>query len=172
MKKACPVSAEGTLLIPRLRVQLLSRVRLFGTHVAQQAPQSMGFPRQEYWSGLPFPPPGDVPDPGIEPASPVSPALQAESSPPEQVDLVSWWATVQRVAKSRTQPADCMHTRKLGKFIVTSKGPSPLGMALLGNKFIRENQKSTTLKTSAFGMDRSVCSALKKEMHSTVCVGG
>ena len=38
----------------------------------------MGFFRQEYWSGLPFPPPGDLPDPGIKPASPVSPALQAE----------------------------------------------------------------------------------------------
>ena len=35
----------------------------------------MGFPRQEYWSGLPFPPPGDLPDPGIKPASFVSPAL-------------------------------------------------------------------------------------------------
>ena len=35
-----------------------------------QAPLSMGFPRQEYWSGLPFPPPGDLADPGIEPASP------------------------------------------------------------------------------------------------------
>ena len=35
----------------------------------------MGFPRQEYWSGLPFPPPGGLPNPGIEPASPVSPAL-------------------------------------------------------------------------------------------------
>ena len=35
----------------------------------------MGFPRQEYWSGLPFPPPGDLPDPGIEPSCPVSPAL-------------------------------------------------------------------------------------------------
>ena len=41
----------------------------------------MGFSRQEYWSGLPFPPPGDLPDPGIEPASPVSPALQADSFP-------------------------------------------------------------------------------------------
>ena len=39
----------------------------------------MGFSRQEYWNGLPFPPPGDLPDPGIEPASPVSPALQAHS---------------------------------------------------------------------------------------------
>ena len=43
--------------------------------VAHQAPLSMEFPRQEYWSGLPFPIPGDFPEPGIEPASPVSPAL-------------------------------------------------------------------------------------------------
>ena len=39
--------------------------------VAHQAPLSMGFPRQEYWSGLPWPPPGDLPDPGVEPATPV-----------------------------------------------------------------------------------------------------
>ena len=53
-------------------VQLLSCVQLFTTpwSVARQAPLSMGFPRQEYWSGLPFPPPGDLPDPGIEPVSP------------------------------------------------------------------------------------------------------
>ena len=44
--------------------------------VARQALLSMGFPRQEYWSGLPFPSPGDLPDPGIEPGSP---ALQADS---------------------------------------------------------------------------------------------
>ena len=43
--------------------------------VARQAPLSMGFPRQEYWSGLPFPPAGDLPDSGIEPVSPASPAL-------------------------------------------------------------------------------------------------
>ena len=48
--------------------------------VAHQAPLSMGFPRQEYWSGLPFPPPGDLPNPGIEPESP---SLQADSSPTE-----------------------------------------------------------------------------------------
>ena len=41
------------------------------TDVVRQAPLSTGFPRQEYWSGPPFPPPGDLPDPGIEPASPV-----------------------------------------------------------------------------------------------------
>ena len=46
----------------------------------RQAPLSMGFSRQEYWSGLPFPSPGDLPDPGIEPRSPAAPALQADSS--------------------------------------------------------------------------------------------
>ena len=60
-----------------MHAQLLSRVWLFEIPwtVARQAPLSMGFPRQEYWSGLPFPPPGDLPDPGIQPSSPVSPAL-------------------------------------------------------------------------------------------------
>ena len=50
----------------------LSHVRLFATPwiLAYQAPPSMGFFRQEYWSGLPFPFPGDLPDPGIEPGSP------------------------------------------------------------------------------------------------------
>ena len=43
--------------------------------VPHQTALSMGFPRQEYWSGLPFPIPGDLPDPGITPASPVAPAL-------------------------------------------------------------------------------------------------
>ena len=56
-------------------------VQLFVTPwtIAHQASPSMGFPRQEYWSGLPFPPPGDLSDPGIEPMSPVSPTLQADS---------------------------------------------------------------------------------------------
>ena len=48
--------------------------------VAHQAPLSMGIFKQEYWSGLPFPSPGDLPDPGIEP---VSPALQVDSLPAE-----------------------------------------------------------------------------------------
>ena len=47
--------------------------------VASQAPLSMGFSRQEYWSGLPFPLPGDLPDPGIEPVSPAAPALETLS---------------------------------------------------------------------------------------------
>ena len=53
--------------------QLLRRVQLFAipwTVVAHQAPLSLGFPKQEYWSGLPFPSPGDLPNPGIKLASP------------------------------------------------------------------------------------------------------
>ena len=60
----------------------LSRVRLCATPwtVAHQALLSLGFSRQEHWSGLPFPSPGDLPDPGIEPGSP---ALQADALPSE-----------------------------------------------------------------------------------------
>ena len=59
-------------------VQSLSHVQLFAIPwtVARQAPLSMGFSRQEYWSGLPFPSPGDLPKPGIEPGSS---ALQANT---------------------------------------------------------------------------------------------
>ena len=55
----------------RSEVKSLSCVRLFMTPwtVAHQTPSSMGFSRQQYWSGLPFPSPGDLPDPGIEPRS-------------------------------------------------------------------------------------------------------
>ena len=65
-------------------VKSLSRVRLFATPwtVAYQAPPSMGFSRQEYWSGLPFPSPGDLPDPGIEPGSPSLRADTLTSEPP------------------------------------------------------------------------------------------
>ena len=71
-----------TFRIVTVTVRSLSRVQLFATlwTVAHQAPLSMGFSRQEYWSGLPFPFPGDLPNPGIEPRSP---ALQAYTSTSE-----------------------------------------------------------------------------------------
>ena len=64
------------------KVKSLSCVWLFVTPwtVASQGPLSMGFSRQEYWSGLPFPSPGDLPNPGIEPGSP---SLQADALPSE-----------------------------------------------------------------------------------------
>ena len=67
-------------------VKSLGRVQLFATPwtVAYQAPPSLGFSRQEYWNGLPFPSPRDLPNPGIEPGSPV---LQATPNP-TPVDLI------------------------------------------------------------------------------------
>ena len=94
-KEFCVTAAWGLYLPKRLKlftlkkhtkqnrikwseVKLLSRVWLFVTPwiVAHQAPPSMGFTRQEYWSGLPFPSPGDLANPGIEPRSPT---LQADA---------------------------------------------------------------------------------------------
>ena len=70
-------------IVFRVKVKSLSHVRLFSTPLttAYQAPPSMGFSRQEYWSGVPFPPPGDLPNPGIEPGSP---AFQADALTSEQ----------------------------------------------------------------------------------------
>ena len=65
---------------------MLSHVRLFVTPwtVSCQAPLSMAFPKQEYWSGLPFPSLWDLPDTGIEPGSPVLQAYSLPPTPPEK----------------------------------------------------------------------------------------
>ena len=67
-----------------MKVKLFSRVQLFAAPwtVAHQAPPSMGFSRQEYWSWLPLPSPGHLPDPGIEPRSPTLQADALTSEPP------------------------------------------------------------------------------------------
>ena len=74
-------------------VKSLSRIQLFATlwTVAYQAPPSMEFSRQEYWSGLPFPFPGDLPDPGIKPRSPF---LQVDSLLPEPPGKSKWQVSV------------------------------------------------------------------------------
>ena len=76
LKDACSLEESES------EVKLLSCVQLFAIPriVAYQAPLFMGLSRQEYWSELPFPSPGDLPDPGIKPRSP---ALQADSLPTE-----------------------------------------------------------------------------------------
>ena len=67
---------------------MLSSVQLFATLWTSPPGSSLqGFPRQEYWSGLPFPPPGDLPDPGIEPASLVSPALAGSFCRTKQTNI-------------------------------------------------------------------------------------
>ena len=71
------------IIFLKVNVKSLSNVRLFAIlwTVAHQASPSMGFSRLEYWSGLPFTSPGDLPDPGIELRSPT---LQADSLPSKQ----------------------------------------------------------------------------------------
>ena len=83
-----------SIFLQREKVKSLSRVRLFATPwtVAHQAPPSMGFSRQEYWSGLPFPSPGDLPNPGIEPRSP---ALEVK------------WSEVTQPCPTLCDPVDC-----------------------------------------------------------------
>ena len=76
-----------------LLLSRFSRVQLCVTPemAAHQAPPSLGFSRQGYWSGLPFPPPGVLPNPGIEPVSPEAPALQADSLPLSHRESPSHW---------------------------------------------------------------------------------
>ena len=75
--------AQGNFWFVYACVYVLSHVQLYATPwtVAHQAPLSMGFPRQEYWSGLSFPFPGYLLHPGIKPGSP---ALQVDSEPPRK----------------------------------------------------------------------------------------
>ena len=111
-------------------------MRLFGTPwtVAYQAPPSLGFSRQEYWSGVPFPTPGDLPNPGIEPTSPVlsaeffTPASPGKPSSDGEgngtplqysclenpTDGGAWRAAVHGVARSRH---DCATSLSLFTFM-------------------------------------------------------
>ena len=93
------------------KVKLLSRVWLFVTPwtVAYQAPLSMGFSRQEYWSGLPFPSPGDLPNPGIEPWSPAfrqtlyrmsHQAFRWENVLTAQITMTMWSLTKSKISWS------------------------------------------------------------------------
>ena len=89
------LNSENTALhiFPGVGVQSLSCVRLFAIPwtVAYHAPPSTGFSRQEYWTGLPFPSPEALPDPGIEPGSP---ALQVHALPSEPLGKSqgrAWW---------------------------------------------------------------------------------
>ena len=89
----CPLPKQAATLstsfsLP-LYVKSLSRVQLCVTPwtISSQAPLAMGFPRQEYWSGLPFPPPGDLPHPGIKPRSAALQADSLSSEPPGKLLL-------------------------------------------------------------------------------------
>ena len=92
----------------KVNVKFLSRVQLFATlwTVAHQAPPSMGFSRQEYWSGLPFPSPGDLPGPGIKPRSPALQVDTLTSEPPGKPYLI-WYINVKTKIAYNISP--CLH---------------------------------------------------------------
>ena len=111
-------------------VKSLSRVRLLVTPwtVARQAPLSMGFSRQEYRSGLPFPSPGDLPDPGVEPKSPMAPALQADSLPLSHQgspDVSEWCETIHEVVSEK------LNERFYTYFKFITGFPNPLSHRLM-----------------------------------------
>ena len=74
-----PFLCENKIVLKKNSTKMYTTLATLWT-VARQAPLSMGFSKQAYWSGLPFPSPGDLPNPGIEPRFP---ALQADSLPTE-----------------------------------------------------------------------------------------
>ena len=71
--------------------------------IAHQAPLSLGFSRQGYWSGFPFPPPGDLPNPGIEPSSSeLAGGFYATEPPGKPIDYVLWTLeAIQRIFKGK-----------------------------------------------------------------------
>ena len=86
-----------------------------------QTSLSMGFFRQEYWSGLPFPPPADLPDPGMEPASYVSPVLQVDSLP-----LSHWGSPTQTSPLPNFRTFLSSSKETLYRLAITHTFPSPL----------------------------------------------
>ena len=101
------------LQLPLCCASSLSRVQLFATPwtVARQAPLSMGFSRQEYWSGLLCPPPGDLPDPGIKPRSP---ALQVDSLPTESPGKPFHWHSLNDQWPPQPKCAQAITVKSLG----------------------------------------------------------
>ena len=110
-------------------VQSLSCVQLFVTPwtIAYKGPPSMEFSRQEYWSGLPFPSPGDLPNPGIEPRSP---ALQAVALPSEQPGKpIGFWA---HPNQHNSSEIDCICQDPMSKYSHTHRSCVRTQTYLLG----------------------------------------
>ena len=126
----------------KVKVKSLSCVRLFESPwiVAYQAPLSMGFPRQKYWSRLPFPSPGDLPDLGIEP---VSSAWQAYSLPMSHL----------------RNPSNSIN-------VVLKKTCAPKGYILSSTKIIKT---SAHFQNHSKSLSRNILSKMKQTMVARVC---
>ena len=108
----------------KVKVKSLSHGRLFATPwtVAHQAPLSMGFSRQVYWSGLPFPSPGDLASPGIKPRSPALQADTLTSEPPGKYMETLYVRPVlgERSRKEKkSKSLNCPHHRSGGSLMET-----------------------------------------------------
>ena len=90
MATSTSMKVDNSFKLSESESEVTSRVQLFATPwtVAYQAPPSMRFSRQECWSGLPFPSPGDLPDPGNEPGSSAVQADALPSEPPVKPQIV------------------------------------------------------------------------------------
>ena len=118
----------------------LSCVPLFATPwtVAYQAPPSMGFSRQQYWSGLPFPSPGDLPNPGIEPRSPAFQADALTSEPPGKPILGYSWLINSVILVSGVQQSDSFILLHVS-FLFNGEGNgTPLQYSCLENPWMKE----------------------------------
>ena len=86
--QVCSLYQAGPFYSSKWKWKLLSRVWLFAT---PWTVQSMGFSRPEYWSGQPFPSPGDLPNPGIKPRSPTLQACSLPAEPPGKPSIAQMW---------------------------------------------------------------------------------
>ena len=144
----------------KVKIKSLSRVRLFATPctVAYKAPPSMGFYRQEYWSGLPFPSPGHLPDPGIEPRSPALQEDTLTSGPPggpEAGPRASTGSNKHRVrgnARFRGQPGSSMGSR-----VQARAGPS--SRATGGSSSTARAGNSSSISSSTETRGRKILNA-------------
>ena len=138
--------------------------------MAHQAPLSMGFSRQEYWSGLPFPSPGDLSDPGIEPQSA---ALQADSLPSEPAEkpvrILKWVAM--SFSRGSSRPRDricvsCIDRRIL--YHIASREARSIGSAKkLLHLHLTENPKRTSPPTQWFSKGSGVCLCISLSIRVT-----
>ena len=126
--------------VPVCMLSCFSRVQLFAVPctVAQQTPLSTGFSRQEYWSGLPRPPPGAPPSPGVEPASLMSPSFTGGFVTPS----ATWRASL--VAQSAKIACNAGLIPESGRFLEEGNG-EPFQSCCLGNPMDRVAWQAITV---------------------------
>ena len=157
----------------------LSRVQLFATlwTVAHQALLSLGFPRQEYWSGFPFPSPEDLPDPGIEPTSPIGRRVLYCWATREAHHLISAWyfgvhALFKPLSPTRASPPSCNLRGSTWRNKRTPQGHCSSALSFLstsllwgGNKDssfnFRRNENDLSLGCGVTSPTSSVCCQLR-----------